>query len=203
MTKQEFILTFISVAIFLVLLVPTLIYKIRRERKLPTGEPVPVTQGQRFMALLGDAMWVGLLTLAGWGLFSGATLGYEFNHVDQKSAIEQAIHPAGSALLLGINVGYVLISLVGRLGVSPGTNSRQLAWVDSTGRPAGRGHTFVIGLAFILSILGKTSVGVFASIGGTILFLEAVSVLPTKRGIIGKLMHVNLVDARCITPQPC
>lgn len=118
MTKQEFILTFISVAIFLVLLVPTLIYKIRRERKLPTGEPVPVTQGQRFMALLGDAMWVGLLTLAGWGLFSGATLGYEFNHVDQKSAIEQAIHPAGSALLLGINVGYVLISLVGRLGVS-------------------------------------------------------------------------------------
>ena len=132
MTKQEFILTFISVAIFLVLLVPTLIYKIRRERKLPTGEPVPVTQGQRFMALLGDAMWVGLLTLAGWGLFSGATLGYEFNHVDQKSAIEQAIHPAGSALLLGINVGYVLISLVGRLGVSPGTNSRQLAWVDST-----------------------------------------------------------------------
>mgnify|MGYP007116816397 CR=1 FL=1 len=45
MTKQEFILTFISVAIFLVLLVPTLIYKIRRERKLPTGEPVPVTQG--------------------------------------------------------------------------------------------------------------------------------------------------------------
>ena len=30
MTKQEFILTFISVAIFLVLLVPTLIYKIRR-----------------------------------------------------------------------------------------------------------------------------------------------------------------------------
>lgn len=43
MTKQEFILTFISVAIFLVLLVPTLIYKIRRERKLPTGEPVPVT----------------------------------------------------------------------------------------------------------------------------------------------------------------
>ena len=59
MTKQEFILTFISVAIFLVLLVPTLIYKIRRERKLPTGEPVPVTQGRRFMALLGDAMWVG------------------------------------------------------------------------------------------------------------------------------------------------
>ena len=59
MTKQEFILTFMSVAIFLVLLVPTLIYKIRRERKLPTGEPVPVTQGQRFMALLGDAMWVG------------------------------------------------------------------------------------------------------------------------------------------------
>ncbi|MCM8898591.1 hypothetical protein LRP60_08490, partial [Cutibacterium acnes] len=116
---------------------------------------------------------------------------------------EQAIHPAGSALLLGINVGYVLISLVGRLGVSPGTNSRQLAWVDSTGRPAGRGHTFVIGLAFILSILGKTSVGVFASIGGTILFIEAVSVLTTKRGIIGKLMHVNLVDARCITPQPC
>lgn len=61
MTKQEFILTFISVAIFLVLLVPTLIYKIRRERKLPTGEPVPVTQGQRFMALLGDAMWVACL----------------------------------------------------------------------------------------------------------------------------------------------
>ncbi|GAE77002.1 membrane-spanning protein [Cutibacterium acnes JCM 18918] len=75
--------------------------------------------------------------------------------------------------------------------------------VDSTGRPAGRGHTFVIGLAFILSILGKTSVGIFASIGGAILFIEAVSVLTTKRGSIGKLMHVNLVDARCITPQPC
>lgn len=45
MTKQEFILTFMSVAIFLVLLVPTLIYKIRRERKLPTGDPAPVTQG--------------------------------------------------------------------------------------------------------------------------------------------------------------
>jgi len=54
-----------------------------------------------------------------------------------------------------------------------------------------------------LSILGKTSVGIFASIGGAILFIEAVSVLTTKRGIIGKLMHVNLVDARCITPQPC
>ncbi|GAE74103.1 membrane-spanning protein [Cutibacterium acnes JCM 18916] len=154
------------------------------------------------MALLGDAMWVGLLTLAGWGLFSGATLGYEFNHVDQKSAIEQAIHPAGSALLLGINVGYVLISLVGRLA-SPLERTPDSLLVDSTGRPAGRGHTFVIGLAFILSILGKTSVGVFASIGGTILFIEAVSVLTTKRGIIGKLMHVNLVDARCITPQPC
>lgn len=93
MTKQEFILTFISVAIFLVLLVPTLIYKIRRERKLPTGEPVPVTQGQRFMALLGDAMWVGLLTLAGWGLFSGATLGYEFNHVDQNQPSSRPFTP--------------------------------------------------------------------------------------------------------------
>ncbi|EFS73988.1 hypothetical protein PH30N_11879 [Cutibacterium modestum 30N] len=45
MTKQEFILTLISAAIVLVSLVPTLIYKVRKERNFPTCEPAPMTQG--------------------------------------------------------------------------------------------------------------------------------------------------------------
>ena len=45
MTKQEFILTLISAAIVLVSLVPTRIYKVRKERNFPTCEPAPMTQG--------------------------------------------------------------------------------------------------------------------------------------------------------------
>ncbi|MSS46345.1 hypothetical protein FYJ43_10005 [Cutibacterium sp. WCA-380-WT-3A] len=199
MTKQESILTVVSVVIFLVLLAPTLSYKLRKERDLPTGEPAPVTRGRRFIALLSDAVWVFLLTLVGLGLFAVATLIYGSRDVSQKPAIEHAIHPVGTVLLLGISAGYVVVSLLGRHGVSLGTCSRKLAWVDANGRPAGRGHTVIIGLAFIVATLGTTAVGAFASIGGAVLFIEAVSILVTERGIIGKLMHLHLVDARTLS----
>lgn len=197
MTHQQLMLGLIAIAILVVLLIPTLIIKTRKERKLP-GEPKPTTRGRRFCALLIDALCVAALNGLGWGLFVGGTTVYELKDIAHKPAIESATTPIGTALLLAISFGYAIVSLVGRFGFSPGTDSMHLAWVDEDGRPSGRLHTLVIGAAFVLSVLGKTSVGMFASIGGLILFVEAVSVLWDERGIIAKSMHLDLVDASAV-----
>ena len=199
MTHQQLMLGLIAIAILVVLLIPTLIIKTRKERKSlsltgSAGESRPATRGRRFCALLIDALCVGALNGLGWGLFVGGTTVYELKDIAHKPAIESATTPIGTALLLAIS----FVSLVGRFGFSPGTDSMHLAWVDEDGRPSGRLHTLVIGAAFVLSVLGKTSVGMFASIGGLILFVEAVSVLWDERGIIAKSMHLDLVDASAV-----
>ncbi|WCC79753.1 RDD family protein [Cutibacterium equinum] len=206
MTSQQLILGLIAIAILIVLAIPTLIVKTRKEHKSssPTGsagESRPATRGQRFGALLVDVMFVFALNGIGWGLFTGGTALYELSDITRTTAIESAIHPIGTALLLAINIGYVIVSAAGRFGFSPGTNAMHLAWVDADGRPSGRVHTLVIGAAFILSVFGKTSVGMFASIGIVILFLEAVSLLWDERGIIAKIMHLHLVDAKATTAR--
>ncbi|MDU5026649.1 MAG: RDD family protein [Cutibacterium avidum] len=203
MTHQQLMLGLIAIAILVVLLIPTLIIKTRKERKSlsltgSAGESRPATRGRRFCALLIDALCVGALNGLGWGLFGGGTTVYELKDIAHKPAIESATTPIGTALLLAISFGYAIVSLVGRFGFSPGTDSMHLAWVDEDGRPSGRLHTLVIGAAFVLSVLGKTSVGMFASIGGLILFVEAVSVLWDERGIIAKSMHLDLVDASAV-----
>lgn len=203
MTHQQLMLGLIAIAILVVLLIPTLIIKTRKERKSlsltgSAGESRPATRGRRFCALLIDALCVGALNGLGWGLFVGGTTVYELKDIAHKPAIESATTPIGTALLLAISFGYAIVSLVGRFGFSPGTDSMHLAWVDEDGRPSGRLHTLVIGAAFVLSVLGKTSVGMFASIGGLILFVEAVSVLWDERGIIAKSMHLDLVDASAV-----
>ncbi|AOG28597.1 RDD family protein [Cutibacterium avidum] len=180
MASQQLILGLIAIAILVILLIPTLVIKTHKERKSlsltgSAGESRPATRGRRFCALLIDVICVSALNGIGWGLFV-----------------------AGTALLLAISFGYAIVSLVGRFGFSPGTDSMHLAWVDEDGRPSGRLHTLVIGAAFVLSVLGKTSVGMFASIGGLILFVEAVSVLWDERGIIAKSMHLDLVDASAV-----
>ena len=200
MASQQLILGLIAIAILVILLIPTLVIKTRKERKLP-GEPKPVTKGRRFCALLIDVICVSALTGIGWGLFVGGTALYEISDIAHKSAIESATKPIGTALLLAISIGYVIISVAGRLGSSPGTNAMRLAWVDADGHPSGRVHTSVIGAAFILSVLGKTWVGTFASIGIIILFIEAVSVLWDERGIIAKVMHLHLVDTKATTTR--
>lgn len=203
MTHQQLMLGLIAIAILVVLLIPTLIIKTRKERKSlsltgSAGESRPATRGRRFCALLIDALCMGALNGLGWGLFVGGTTVYELKDIAHKPAIESATTPIGTALLLAISFGYAIVSLVGRFGFSPGTDSMHLAWVDEDGRPSGRLHTLVIGAAFVLSVLGKTSVGMFASIGGLILFVEAVSVLWDERGIIAKSMHLDLVDASAV-----
>lgn len=203
MTHQQLMLGLIAIAILVVLLIPTLIIKTRKERKSlsltgSAGKSRPATRGRRFCALLIDALCVGALNGLGWGLFVGGTTVYELKDIAHKPAIESATTPIGTALLLAISFGYAIVSLVGRFGFSPGTDSMHLAWVDEDGRPSGRLHTLVIGAAFVLSVLGKTSVGMFASIGGLILFVEAVSVLWDERGIIAKSMHLDLVDASAV-----
>ena len=203
MTHQQLMLGLIAIAILVVLLIPTLIIKTRKERKSlsltgSAGESRPATRGRRFCALLIDALCVGALNGLGWGLFVGGTTVYELKDIAHKPAIESATTPIGTALLLAISFGYAIVSLVGRFGFSPGTDSMHLAWVDEDGRPSGRLHTLVIGAAFVLPVLGKTSVGMFASIGGLILFVEAVSVLWDERGIIAKSMHLDLVDASAV-----
>lgn len=203
MASQQLILGLIAIAILVVLLIPTLIIKTRKERKSlsltgSAGESRPATRGRRFCALLIDVICVSALNGIGWGLFVAGTALYELKDIAHKSAIESATTPIGTALLLAISFGYAIVSLVGRFGFSPGTDSMHLAWVDEDGRPSGRLHTLVIGAAFVLSVLGKTSVGMFASIGGLILFVEAVSVLWDERGIIAKSMHLDLVDASAV-----
>ena len=131
----------------------------------------------------------------------GGTALYEISDIAHKSAIESATKPIGTALLLAISIGYVIISVAGRVGASPGTNAMRLAWVDADGHPSGRVHTSVIGAAFILSVLGKTWVGTLESIGIIILFIEAVSVLWDERGIIAKVMHLHLVDTKATTTR--
>lgn len=200
MASQQLILGLIVIAILVILLIPTLVIKTRKERKLP-GEPKPTTRGRRFCALLIDVICVSALNAIGWGLFVAGTALYELSDIAHKPAIESATKPIGTALLLAISIGYVIVSLVGRFGFSPGTNSMHLAWVDADGRPSGRLHTLVIGAAFILSVLGTTSVGRFASIGAIILFVEAVSVLWDERGIIAKSMHLHLVDTTATTTR--
>lgn len=200
MASQQLILGLIVIAILVILLIPTLVIKTRKERKLP-GEPKPTTRGRRFCALLIDVICVSALNGIGWGLFVAGTALYELSDIAHKPAIESATKPIGTALLLAISIGYVIVSLVGRFGFSPGTNSMHLAWVDADGRPSGRLHTLVIGAAFILSVLGTTSVGRFASIGAIILFVEAVSVLWDERGIIAKSMHLHLVDTTATTTR--
>ena len=206
MTHQQLMLGLIAIAILVVLLIPTLIITTRKERKSlsltgSAGESRPATRGRRFCALLIDALCVGALNGLGWGLFVGGTTVYELKDIAHKPAIESATTPIGTALLLAISFGYAIVSLVGRFGFSPGTDSMHLAWVDEDGRPSGRLHTLVIGAAFVLSVLGKTSVGMFASIGGLILFVEAVSVLWDERGIIAKVMHLHLVDTKATTTR--
>lgn len=200
MASQQLILGLIAIAILVILLIPTLVIKTRKERKLP-GEPKPTTRGRRFCALLIDVICVSALNGIGWGLFVAGTALYELSDIAHKPAIESATKPIGTALLLAISIGYVIVSLVGRFGFSPGTNAMHLAWVDADGRPSGRLHTLVIGAAFILSVLGTTSVGRFASIGAIILFVEAVSVLWDERGIIAKSMHLHLVDTKATTTR--
>lgn len=206
MTHQQLMLGLIAIAILVVLLIPTLIIKTRKERKSlsltgSAGESRPATRGRRFCALPIDALCVGALNGLGWGLFVGGTTVYELKDIAHKPAIESATTPIGTALLLAISFGYAIVSLVGRFGFSPGTNSMHLAWVDADGRPSGRLHTLVIGAAFILSVLGTTSVGRFASIGAIILVVEAVSVLWDERGIIAKSMHLHLVDTKATTTR--
>lgn len=206
MTHQQLMLGLIAIAILVVLLIPTLIIKTRKERKSlsltgSAGESRPATRGRRFCALLIDALCVGALNGIGWGLFVAGTALYELSDIAHKPAIESATKPIGTALLLAISIGYAIVSLVGRFGFSPGTDSMHLAWVDADGHPSGRVHTSVIGAAFILSVLGKTWVGMFASIGIIILFLEAVSVLWDERGIIAKVMHLHLVDTKATTTR--
>ena len=200
MASQQLILGLIAIAILVILLIPTLVIKTRKERKLP-GEPKPTTRGRRFCALLIDVICVSALNGIGWGLFVAGTALYELSDIAHKPAIESATKPIGTALLLAISIGYVIISVAGRLGSSPGTNAMRLAWVDADGHPSGRVHTSVIGTAFILSVVGKTWVGMFASIGIIILFLEAVSVLWDERGIIAKVMHLHLVDTKATTTR--
>ncbi|MDU1419177.1 MAG: RDD family protein [Cutibacterium avidum] len=180
MASQQLILGLIAIAILVILLIPTLVIKTRKERKLP-GEPKPTTRGRRFCALLIDVICVSALNGIGWGLFVAGTALYELSDIAHKPAIESATKPIGTALLLAISIGYVIISVAGRLGSSPGTNA--------------------MGAAFILSVLGKTWVGMFASIGIIILFLEAVSVLWDERGIIAKVMHLHLVDTKATTTR--
>lgn len=206
MASQQLILGLIVIAILVILLIPTLVIKTRKERKSlsltgSAGESRPATRGRRFCALLIDALCVGALNGLGWGLFVGGTTVYELKDIAHKPAIESATTPIGTALLLAISFGYAIVSLVGRFGFSPGTDSMHLAWVDEDGRPSGRLHTLVIGAAFVLSVLGTTSVGRFASIGAIILFVEAVSVLWDERGIIAKSMHLHLVDTTATTTR--
>ena len=152
MTHQQLMLGLIAIAILVVLLIPTLIIKTRKERKSlsltgSAGESRPATRGRRFCALLIDALCVGALNGLGWGLFVGGTTVYELKDIAHKPAIESATTPIGTALLLAISFGYAIVSLVGRFGFSPGTDSMHLAWVDEDGRPSGRLHTLVIGAA--------------------------------------------------------
>ena len=63
-------------------------------------------------------------------------------------------------------------------------------------------HSFVMGACLIIAQLWGSRVGSWSSIGDTILVLEALSVLFTPRGLIGKLMGLQLVDSRTLEPAP-
>ena len=125
-----------------------------------------------------------------------------YNNPENKTAAEDAMETYGTPLLVALNLVYVIIAMAGRLGVSPGMGTAHLAWTTPRGLPAGRRHSLVIGVAFMCSQLANTRFSILATIGTTVLVVEAISVLFTARGLIGKIMRLNLVDARTIEERP-
>ena len=59
-----------------------------------------------------------------------------------------------------------------------------------------------MGACLIIAQLWGSRVGSWSSIGDAMLVLEALSVLFTPRGLIGKLMGLQLVDSRTLEPAP-
>ncbi|MEA5647587.1 MAG: VanZ family protein, partial [Cutibacterium granulosum] len=119
-----------------------------------------------------------------------------------KPRVEQAFNSYGSITLTALTICYVIVAMSGRLGVSPGSGTAHLAWVDASGNLAGRRHSFVMGTCLIIAQLWGSRVGSWSSIGDAMLVLEALSVLFTPRGLIGKLMGLQLVDSRTLEPAP-
>ncbi|WP_277101374.1 VanZ family protein [Cutibacterium granulosum] len=166
------------------------------------GKPREVTRGRRMLALLIDVWWVILINLIGLGLITAVALVIMAGDPSLKPRVEQAFNSYGSITLAALNVCYVIVAMSGRLGVSPGSGTAHLAWVDASGNLAGRRHSFVMGACLIIAQLWGSRVGSWSSIGDAMLVLEALSVLFTPRGLIGKLMGLQLVDSRTLEPAP-
>ena len=95
-----------------------------------------------------------------------------------------------------------MVTAAGRSHLQQGSGTAHLAWVDSSGNLAGRRHSFVMGACLIIAELWGSKMGPWSSIGSTILVLEALSVPFTARGLIGKIMGLQLVDSRTLEPAP-
>lgn len=165
-------------------------------------EPREVTKGRRFLALLIDVWWVILIDIAAMGLTAAIVTVILYHNPQNKAVAEHALTTYGTSLLVAFNLVYVIIAMTGRLGISPGMGTAHLAWTTPHGLPAGRRHSLVIGVAFMCSQLANTRFSILATIGTTVLVVEAISVLFTARGLIGKIMRLNLVDARTIEERP-
>lgn len=166
------------------------------------GKPREVTRSRRLLALLIDVWWVVIISLIGLGLAAAVSLVIMAGDPSRKPAVEHAIDAYGSIIPVALSVCYVIVAMTGRLGVSPGSGTAHLAWVDSSGNLAGRRHSFVMGACLIIAELWGSKMGPWSSIGSTILVLEALSVPFTARGLIGKIMNLQLVDARTIEQAP-
>lgn len=165
-------------------------------------EPREITKGRRFLALLIDVWWVILIDIAAMGLTAAIVTVILYHNPQNKAVAEHALTTYGTSLLVAFNLVYVIIAMTGRLGISPGIGTAHLAWTTPHGLPAGRRHSLVIGVAFMCSQLANTRFSILATIGTTVLVVEAISVLFTARGLIGKIMGLNLVDARTIEERP-
>lgn len=165
-------------------------------------EPREVTKGRRFLALLIDVWWVILIDIPAMGLTAAIVTVILYHNPQNKAVAEHALTTYGTSLLVAFNLVYVIIAMTGRLGISPGMGTAHLAWTTPHGLPAGRRHSLVIGVAFMCSQLANTRFSILATIGTTVLVVEAISVLFTARGLIGKIMRLNLVDARTIEERP-
>lgn len=161
-----------------------------------------VTKGRRFLALLIDVWWVILIDIAAMGITAAIGMVLLYNNPENKTAAEDAMETCGTPLLAALNLVYVIIAMAGRLGVSPGMGTAHLAWTTPRGLPAGRRHSLVIGMALMCSHLADTRFSILASIGTIVLLVELISVLFTARGLVGKIMGLNLVDARTIEERP-
>ncbi|MGK2350959.1 VanZ family protein [Cutibacterium sp. V947] len=166
------------------------------------NEPREVTKGRRFLALLIDAWWVAIIDLVALAVAVAIEMTMLYNNPESKTAIGDFMETYGTPLLMAINLVYVIVAMAGRLGVSPGMGTAHLVWTNTLGLPAGRRHSLVVGVAFMCSQLANTRFSILASIGTTVLVVEAISVLFTARGLIGKIMRLNLVDARTIEERP-